>query len=97
VPAPTQAILPISADDVCLSFPAPTRAEDFDKLIAVRDLTPECPGSVKTRSRLADVVFQQFVAIARCCPVTTETVPSDAAEYSVSNDCDGKVKTFVVR
>jgi len=37
----TPAIPPLSADDVSLLFPAPTREEDFAKLIAVRDLTTQ--------------------------------------------------------
>jgi hypothetical protein len=65
VPAPAQAILPLSADDVSLLFPAPTRAEDFDKLIAVRDLaTPNPQDPTKRDPIWPDAVFQQFVAIA---------------------------------
>lgn len=39
VPGPL--IAPLSADDVSVLFPAPTRAEDFAKLIAVADLTTQ--------------------------------------------------------
>ena len=37
--ASPQAVPPLSANDVSWLFPGPTRAEDFAKLIAVRDLT----------------------------------------------------------
>jgi hypothetical protein len=52
--APAQSVPPLSANDVSLLFPAPTRAEDFAKLIAVRDLTTRSPqDSDKARSCLA--------------------------------------------
>lgn len=65
VPAQTQTIPPLSADDVSLLFPAPTRAEDFSKLIAVRDLTTQNAQDPTKRDPVwPDAVFQQFVAIA---------------------------------
>jgi hypothetical protein len=64
-PTQTQAIPPLSANDVSLLFPAPTRAEDFDKLIAVRDLTTQNLQDPAKRDPVwPDAVFQQFVAIA---------------------------------
>ena len=64
-PAPTQAIQPLSADDLSLLFPAPTRPEDFAKLIAVRDLTtPNAQDPTKRDPVWPVAVFQQFLAIA---------------------------------
>lgn len=64
-PSPTQAISPLSADDVSVLFPAPTRAEDFGKLIAVRDLTTQNAQDPTKRDPVwPDAVFQQFLAIA---------------------------------
>lgn len=64
-PAQTQAIQPLSADDVSLLFPAPTNAEDFAKLIAVRDLTTQNAQDPTKRDPVwPDAVFQQFLAIA---------------------------------
>jgi hypothetical protein len=63
--APAQAIPPLSANDVSWLFPAPTRAEDFAKLIAVRDLTTQNPQDPTKRDPVwPDAAFQQFVAIA---------------------------------
>jgi hypothetical protein len=46
-------------------FPPPTRAEDFAKLIAVRELTtPNVQDPTKRDPVWPDAVFQQFVAIA---------------------------------
>lgn len=65
VPAPTQAIAPVSANDVSWLFPVPTRAEDFSKLIAVRDLTAPNPQDPRRRDPVwPDAVFQQFITIA---------------------------------
>jgi hypothetical protein len=65
VPGQTQAIPPVSADDVSWLFPPPTRAEDFAKLIAVKDLTePDPHDSAKRNPIWTDAVFQQFLAIA---------------------------------
>ncbi len=58
-------IAPLSADDVSVLFPAPTRAEDFGKLIAVRDLTTQNAQDPTKRDPVwPDAVFQQFLAIA---------------------------------
>jgi len=62
---PASAISPLSADDVSVLFPAPTRTEDFAKLIAVRDLTTRNPQDPSKRDPVwPDAVFQQFLAIA---------------------------------
>src|ERR1700680_655978 len=39
--AQTQIVQPLSANDVSWLFPAPVRVEDFDKLIAIRNLTTQ--------------------------------------------------------
>jgi hypothetical protein len=58
-------IAPLSANDVSVLFPAPTRAEDFGKLIAVRDLTTQSAQDPTKRDPVwPDAVFQQFLAIA---------------------------------
>jgi hypothetical protein len=60
-----QAIAPLSADDVSLLFPAPTRAEDLANLIAVQDLTAPDPQDPTKRDPVwSDAVFQQFITIA---------------------------------
>jgi len=65
MPEQTQVIPPLSADDVSFLFPAPTRAEDFAKLIAVEDLTTQNPQDPTKRDPVwSDAVFQQFIAIA---------------------------------
>ena len=65
VPAETQAVPPLSANDVSWLFPAPTRAEDFVNLIAVHDLTTQNPQDPAKRDPVwPDPAFQQFVAIA---------------------------------
>jgi hypothetical protein len=64
-PAATQANAPISANDVSWLFPAPTRAEDFAKLIAISDLTtPDSNDATKRNAVWPDAVFQNFLAIA---------------------------------
>jgi hypothetical protein len=64
-PGQTEAIPSLSADDVSLLFPAPTRVEDFAKLIAVSDLaSPNAQDSKKRDPVWPDAAFQQFVAIA---------------------------------
>jgi hypothetical protein len=56
---------PLSADDVSILFPAPTRAGDFANLIAVRDLTTPNPQDPTKRDPVwPDAVFQQFLGIA---------------------------------
>jgi hypothetical protein len=65
VPAETQAVPPLSANDVSWLFPAPTRAEDFVNLIAVHDLTTQNPRDPAKRDPVwLNPAFQQFVAIA---------------------------------
>jgi hypothetical protein len=65
VPAQTQAIPPLSADDVSWLFPAPTRAEDFAKLIAVRDLTTQDPQDPTKRNLVWPyAAFQRLLEIA---------------------------------
>ena len=64
-PAPTPANAPLSADDVSLLFPAPTQASDFDRLIAVHDLTSPNPQDATKRDPVwSDAAFQQFLGIA---------------------------------
>jgi hypothetical protein len=65
VPTRATTTQPLSADDVSLLFPPPKKAEDFAKLIAVRDLTVPSPQDPTKRDPVwPDVVFQQFLAIA---------------------------------
>jgi hypothetical protein len=65
VPAQSQAIPPLSANDVSWLFPAPTKAEDFAKLIAVRDLTTQNPKDPTKRDLVWPyATFQRFLAIA---------------------------------
>jgi hypothetical protein len=60
-----QTILPLSADDVSWLFPVPTRAEDFARLIAVRELsTQNSKDSTKRDPIWPDAAFQQFIKIA---------------------------------
>jgi hypothetical protein len=60
----TEEIPPLSANDVSWLFPAPTRAEDFAKLIAVRDLTTQDSQDPTKRDLVWPyTVFQQFLAI----------------------------------
>jgi hypothetical protein len=64
-PLPAQSVAPLSANDVSWLFPAPTRAEDFAKLIAVRDLSTQNPHDPAKRDPVwPDAAFQQFLAIA---------------------------------
>jgi mono/diheme cytochrome c family protein len=60
----TPSIPALSPDDVSLLFPAPTREEDFAKLIAVRDLTTQDPDPSKRDVVWTNAVFKQFIAIA---------------------------------
>jgi hypothetical protein len=63
--APVQTIPPLSADDVSILFPAPTRAGDLANLIAVRDLTTPDPRDAAKRDPVwPETVFQQFLGIA---------------------------------
>src|ERR1700683_3771904 len=64
-PGQTQTTASLSADDVSVLFPAPTRAEDFASLIAVQDLTaPDPQDPTKHDPVWSDAVFQQFITIA---------------------------------
>jgi hypothetical protein len=63
--APIQTIAPLSANDVSWLFPAPSHAEDFANLIAVRDVTTPNPQDPTKRDPIwPDSVFQQFLTIA---------------------------------
>jgi hypothetical protein len=65
VPSQTQVVAPLSANDVSWLFPVPTRAEDFAKLIAVRDLTTENSNDPTKRDPVwPDAAFQKFIEIA---------------------------------
>ena len=60
-----QPIAPLSANDVSWLFPAPSHAEDFANLIAVRDVTTPNPQDPTKRDPIwPDSVFQQFLTIA---------------------------------
>jgi hypothetical protein len=60
----TQAIPPLSANDVSWLFPVPTRAEDFANLIAVRDITaPNSQDPAKRDPVWSDAAFKQFLDI----------------------------------
>jgi hypothetical protein len=64
-PIPPQTNLQLSADDVSLLFPAPTREEDFAKLIAVRDLTTQDLADPSKHDAVwTNAVFKQFIAVA---------------------------------
>ncbi len=65
VHAQAEAVPPLSANDVSWLFPAPTRAEDFAKLIAVRDLTTQNPQDPTKRDLVwRYAAFQRFLEIA---------------------------------
>ena len=65
MPAQTRVIPPLSANDVSFLFPAPTRAEDFANLIAVRDVTTQNPQDPAKRDAVWPyAAFQQFLEIA---------------------------------
>jgi hypothetical protein len=56
---------PLSANDVSWLFPAPKRAEDFAKLIAMSDLAAQNPQDPTKRDRIwSDAAFQQFIGTA---------------------------------
>ncbi|MGB6306916.1 MAG: hypothetical protein WBF89_03900 [Steroidobacteraceae bacterium] len=56
---------PLSADDVSWLFPAPTRAEDFAKLISLKELTAPNPQDPAARDPVwPAAAFQQFIGIA---------------------------------
>jgi hypothetical protein len=63
--AQTQAVQPLSANDVSWLFPAPTRAEDFANLISMGDLTTPNPQDPTKRDPVwSPAAFGQFLAIA---------------------------------
>lgn len=63
--APAVPDQPLSADDVSLLFPAPTKAADLANLIAISDLTVPNPQDPTKRDRVwSDAIFKQFVGIA---------------------------------
>jgi hypothetical protein len=56
---------PLSADDVSWLFPAPTRAEDFANLLAMRNLTAQNSQDPTKRDPVwSAAAFQQFIDIA---------------------------------
>jgi hypothetical protein len=58
-------VQPLSANDVSWLFPAPTRAEDFAKLISMRNLMGQNPQDPTKRDPVwSDAAFGQFLAIA---------------------------------
>jgi hypothetical protein len=63
--AQTQAIQPLSANDVSWLFPAPKKAEDFASLISMQDLTvPNLQDPTKRDPVWSHAAFQQFLSIA---------------------------------
>ena len=56
------AAVTFSSDDVSWLFPAPTQAQDFGTLIAVKDLTAPDPADA-TKSISLWPVFEQFKAV----------------------------------
>jgi hypothetical protein len=62
--ATIQANAPLSANDLSLLFPVPTRAADFANLIAVRDIvTPNPQDPSKHDPVWSDSAFQQYMTI----------------------------------
>ncbi len=65
-PAQGQGIQPLSADDVSLLFPAPTKAADLANLIAVHDLTAPDPQDPTKRDMVwSDRAFKSLLSIAQ--------------------------------
>jgi hypothetical protein len=65
-PLQTQGIAPLSADDVSLLFPAPTKTADLAKLIAVHDLTAPDPQNPAKRNLVwSDSAFESLLGIAQ--------------------------------
>jgi hypothetical protein len=63
--AQAPAVQPLSPNDMSWLFPAPAVAADFDKLIAIRDLTaPNPQDPTRTDPVWPDAAFQQFLGIA---------------------------------
>jgi hypothetical protein len=57
-------VQPLSANDVSWLFPPPVRAEDFDTLISIRDLTTQNPEDPTKHDPLwPDAEFAQFLSI----------------------------------
>jgi hypothetical protein len=60
-----QAVKPLSATDVSWLFPPPVRAEDFDTLISIRDLTTQNPQDPTKHDPVwPDAEFARFLSIA---------------------------------
>lgn len=92
-PAPAQAIAPLSADDVSILFPAPSKAADFANLIAVSDLTAPDPKDATKRDPVwPDAVFQQFVAIAGSAAAQ---VPTTTTRIGLPVEAQTKANWFV--
>src|SRR5271165_3073480 len=89
-PTPIAANAPLSADDVSILFPVPTRAEDFANLIAVRDITtPNAQDPSKRDPVWPDAVFQQFLGIAASLAAqvagTSARIGLPAEAHSIDN------------
>lgn len=90
--APTQptAIQPLSVDDVSWLFPPPTKAEDFAKLIAVRDLTTlNHQDPTKSDPVWPDSVFQRFLDIAASLDAEVDGTPSRIGLPTEAQKIDG--------
>jgi hypothetical protein len=69
--AQTSVISPLSANDVSWLFPPPTRAADFGKLIAVRDLIPQnVPDPTQSGVVWSLSAFRQFLKLANDAQIT---------------------------
>jgi hypothetical protein len=63
--AQTQALQPLSANDVSWLFPAPTQASDFAQLISMADLAaPNAQDPTKRDRVWSDAAFAQFLGLA---------------------------------
>jgi hypothetical protein len=88
VSAQAHAIPPLSPDDVSVLFPAPTRPEDFAKLIAVRDLTSPDPQDPSKRDLVWPIkVFDRLLAIAAspAAQVSGKQIGLPAEAQSIDN------------
>jgi hypothetical protein len=89
-PRPPIAIQPLSANDVSWLFPPPTKAEDFAKVIAVRDLTTPDPQDPTKRDPVwPDAAFQQFLAIAASAATQVDGTPSRIGLPAEAQTIDG--------
>jgi hypothetical protein len=81
--AQTQPTPPLSADDVSWLFPVPTRAEDLNKLISMRDLA--APN--KQDPVWPDATFQQFLTVAAAAQVgsTESRIGLPAGAQTIGN------------